>query len=287
MGIGARTPLRVRKKNLKNPSFRQVAVVKVGSKQGNTGMKYNNRKRDSSWGGGAVDSANVKFKQVGVYEPPRLQDLKWQNRLKTKRHYIWRNPPHAPRNTSTYILQSKRAGAFEFLTSPAIDSTSLAPASSPLPLYKEGVVEEVKQWGVDGYGSMTNLIRLRSSSDDEQMGAVHFDGTFNGDGVQSGDTGAHSMRGVEQRLEQDLVRFELTYPPRRMEDQYALQRRVEEQEQQIAFLEDENLTLRERVYILQQEMGDLRQRLGLTTPARLDVPDDAYSELVDPLSDAV
>lgn len=286
MGIGIRTPFRVRKKQLKAPFIRQEGgAEKVGSTQEAAAMKYS-RKRDFTWYGEAINATRAK--RIRVHEPPRLQELKWQNRLRaTKKPYVWRNPPHAPRNTSTYILQSKRAGAFEFLTSTVVDSPSLAPSCSPLPLYKDGVVEEVKQWGVDGYGSMANLIRLRSSGDDEQMGGINFVGTVDGDGVQFGDTGFHTMRGVEQRLEQDLVRFELTYPPRRMEDQYCLQRKVEEQEQQIAFLEDENFALRERVSVLQQETGDLRQRLGLPNPARLDVPDDAYSELVDPLSDAV
>uniref|UniRef100_A0A0A9EU91 Uncharacterized protein n=1 Tax=Arundo donax TaxID=35708 RepID=A0A0A9EU91_ARUDO len=114
------------------------------------------------------------------------------------------------------------------------------------------------QWGVDGYGSMKGLIRLRSSPQPANPSASDDDDEGNSSGS---DVEEHVE--VERRLDHDLSRFEMVYPATgedpggyvfEDDDEY-------DQDAHVARLEEENLTLKERLYLMEQEVGDMRRRL--------------------------
>lgn len=135
---------------------------------------------------------------------------------------------------------------------PAIIST---PVFSPLPLDRGLVDEANKEWGVNGYGSMNGLIRLRSSEFGRQ----------DSDSESDVEQGAHvqSVQQLEQRLDQDLSRFVMTYPSSSSQNDgpNLLETRIDDQESHIAHLEEENVTLKERLYLMQHEVEDLRRRM--------------------------
>lgn len=70
---------------------------------------------------------------------------------------------------------------------------------------------------------------------------------------------------MERRLDHDLSRFEMVYPGRGGEDAgggYLLEDEDEyDQDAHVARLEEENLTLKERLFLMEQEVGDMRRRL--------------------------
>jgi hypothetical protein len=116
------------------------------------------------------------------------------------------------------------------------------------------------QWGVDGYGSMKGLIRLRSSPQPANPNAAASDDDDEGNSSGS-DVEEHVE--VERRLDHDLSRFEMVYPGRG-EDAggYVLEDEDEyDQDAHVARLEEENLTLKERLFLMEQEVGDMRRRL--------------------------
>jgi len=89
-----------------------------------------------------------------------------------------------------------------------------------------------EKWGVDGYGTMKGLIRLRS-------GKVE----------------------VEKRLNNDLSsRFEMIFPS--SGDEHSLENRVDEQDLQITHLEEQNLLFKERIFLMERELDDLRRRVA-------------------------
>ena len=133
--------------------------------------------------------------------------------------------PLAPLNTTSFLIRAKKSGGIASLVSPC----PLTPAILPTPKLspsREFLVDMAKEeWGVDGYGSMNGLIRLRCPHRNEEE-------------VDEGSSGSD----VEERV--DLSRFEMVYPGAK-----------------IAHLEEENLTLKERLFIMQREMRDLSRRL--------------------------
>ncbi|KAL0927178.1 hypothetical protein M5K25_001341 [Dendrobium thyrsiflorum] len=212
---------------------------------------------------------------VGVtgYKPPTLNELQYQNRVKARRFYpkkkFSRFVPFAPRNTTSFIIRAKKSGGIASLVSPC----PVTPAILPTPKFspsRERLVDMAKEeWGVDGYGSMKGLIRLRSPTaggcragsggaeeeeDDE-------------DGSSESDVEEHVE--VERRLDHDLSRFEIVYPSFGEEQvvstgtAYVLENRVDDQDTHIAQLEEENLTLKERLFLMEREVGELRRRLQL------------------------
>ncbi|KAL0437254.1 UNVERIFIED_CONTAM: hypothetical protein Sradi_0433300 [Sesamum radiatum] len=126
-------------------------------------------------GGGGV--GNLNFNN---YNPPTLNELQHQNRLKTRKFFPKkkfnknynmnmnmggnnsRSAPFAPRNTTSFIIRAKKSGGIAPLVSPY----PMTPAVLPTPILspsREVLVDMAKEeWGVDGYGSMKGLIRLRS-----------------------------------------------------------------------------------------------------------------------------
>ncbi|KAK4407342.1 hypothetical protein Sango_0315200 [Sesamum angolense] len=71
---------------------------------------------------------------------------------------------------------------------------------------------------------------------------------------------------VERRLDHDLSRFEMIYNPNSvsvggMDYHNVLENRVDDQDTHIAQLEEENLILKERLFLMERELGDLRRRM--------------------------
>ncbi|XP_062194030.1 uncharacterized protein LOC133897345 [Phragmites australis] len=155
----------------------------------------------------------------------------------------------APRNTTSFLIRAKRAGGVASLVSPCPVTPAVLPTPRLSPA-REVLVEMAKEaWGVDGYGSMKGLIRLRS-----QAAAADVGGAAGGDsGSGASDVEEHVE--VERRLDHDLSRFEMVQPPA------AAAFDDEDDEARAARLEEENLTLRERLFLMERDMADLRRRL--------------------------
>lgn len=175
-----------------------------------------------------------------------------QNRLKVRRVFHqkkFRAPaPYAPRNTTSFIIRAKKAGGIASLVSPC----PLTPAVLPTPVLspaREGLIDMAKEeWGVNGYGSMKGFIRLRANNargdddvDDDDDDDVDDDSESDID-VDQAQYSPHSVQQFERRLDQDLSR-------------------VDDQESHILHLEEENLILKRRLLLMEQDMLDLRCRL--------------------------
>lgn len=203
----------------------------------------------SGGGGGGVRSSG--------YNPPTLQELQSQNRMKARRFYpkkkFNRFAPFAPRNTTSFIIRAKKSGGIASLVSPC----PVTPAILPTPIFspsREDLVDMAKEeWGVDGYGTMKGLIRLRSPGHENR------DDEDEDDGSSESDVEEHVE--VERRLDHDLSRFEMVYPNFGDEHAHLLENRVDDQDTHIAQLEEENLTLKERLFLMEREMAELRGRL--------------------------
>ncbi|KAK4608027.1 hypothetical protein RGQ29_001733 [Quercus rubra] len=241
----------------------------------------------SNIGGGIVGA--------GGYKPPALHELQSQNRLKARKFYqkkkfnntnnnnngnIGKNnrfAPYAPRNTTSFIIRAKKAGGIADLVSPC----PVTPAVLPTPIFspsREILGDMAKEeWGVDGYGSMKGLIRLRSPGHEHEL--VEEEEDENG-GSSESDVEEHVE--VERRLDHDLSRFEMIYPNYSgVEYNNVLENRVDDQDSHIAQLEEENLTLKERLFLMEREMGDLRRRLQFLERQSHVVAEDANEEVVE------
>ncbi|KAL7151753.1 hypothetical protein ABFS83_04G052700 [Erythranthe nasuta] len=244
--------------------------------------------------GGLGGIGNLNFNN---YQPPTLVDLQQQNRLKTRKFFSKkkfnnkninmgmnmnmnmgannnnnnnnnnynnsRSAPFAPRNTTSFLIRAKKSGGIASLVSPS----PMTPAVLPTPIFspsREVLVDMAKEeWGVDGYGSMKGLIRLRSPGHDMEG---HEDEDEDEGGSSESDVEEHVE--VERRLDHDLSRFEMIYNPNNinvsgMEYHNVLENRVDDQDSHIAQLEDENLILKERLFLMERELGDLRRRMQI------------------------
>ncbi|KAK6164247.1 hypothetical protein DH2020_001111 [Rehmannia glutinosa] len=233
--------------------------------------------------GGGGGLGNLNFNN---YQPPTLNELQHQNRLKTRKFFPKkkfnknnsmnmnmnmsannnnfnnrRSAPFAPRNTSSFIIRAKKSGGIASLVSPS----PMTPAVLPTPIFspsREVLVDMAKEeWGVDGYGSMKGLIRLRSPGHEMEM---HEDEEEDEGGSSESDVEEHVE--VERRLDHDLSRFEMIYNPNSvnvggMDYHNVLENRVDDQDSHIAQLEEENLILKERLFLMERELGDLRRRM--------------------------
>lgn len=181
-----------------------------------------------------------------------FQAMHTQNRLKVRRVFHQRKfrapAPYAPRNTTSFIIRAKKAGGIASLVSPC----PLTPAVLPTPVLspaREGLIDMAKEeWGVNGYGSMKGFIRLRANNargdddvDDDDDDDVDDDSESDID-VDQAQYSPHSVQQFERRLDQDLSR-------------------VDNQESHILHLEEENLILKRRLLLMEQDMADLRFRL--------------------------
>ncbi|KAF0905819.1 hypothetical protein E2562_008869 [Oryza meyeriana var. granulata] len=160
----------------------------------------------------------------------------------------------APRNTTSYLIRAKRAGGVASLVSPCPVTPAVLPTPQLSPA-REVLVEMAKEkWGVDGYGSMKGLIRLRSQVAD--AGGLPGEGEDSG----SGESDVEEHVEVERRLDHDLSRFEMVQLPAAAGDGED-EDDDEAEEARAARLEEENLTLRERLFLMERDMDDLRRRL--------------------------
>jgi hypothetical protein len=222
---------------------------------------------------------------AAAYQPPALGDLQVQNRAKARRwfksssssnpnpsnprkHYYFpkgRSKAAAPRNTTSFIIRAKRSGGIASLVSPCPVTPAVLPTPRLSPS-REGLADMAQaQWGVDGYGSMKGLIRLRSSPPQQQQPAAAAAAASDDDeeGNSSGSDVEEHVE-VERRLDHDLSRFEMVYPGRGGEDAggYVFEDDDDyDQDAHVARLEEENLTLKERLFLMEQEVGDMRRRL--------------------------
>ncbi|KAF3341300.1 hypothetical protein FCM35_KLT10144 [Carex littledalei] len=188
------------------------------------------------------------------YYPPSLHDLQIQNHLKSRRFYKKKYPnprfaPYAPRNTTSFIIRAKKSGGIASLISPSPATPAILPTPTFSPTRERLVDMAKEEWGVDGYGSMSGLIRLRTpkEADDEVDGSS-----------DSSESDVEEHVEVERRLDHDLSRFEMIYPAGTDEVPHG---EGDQAEARVARLEEENLTLRERLFLVETEMGEIRKRL--------------------------
>ncbi|GMQ00658.1 hypothetical protein CsSME_00047654 [Camellia sinensis var. sinensis] len=240
-----------------------------GGKKGNDMRKDGRRKEKpaiagsgNSGGGGVGVGGGVGIGGGGGgYKPPMLNELQHQNRLKARRFFPKKKfnnrfAPYAPRNTTSFIIRAKKSGGIASLVSPC----PVTPAVLPTPMFspsREVLGDMAKEeWGVDGYGSMKGLIRLRSPGNDAD---AHEDEEEDEGGSSESDVEEHVE--VERRLDHDLSRFEMIYPNYGVDYNNVLENRVEDQDTHIAQLEEENLILKERLFLMERELGELRRRM--------------------------
>ncbi|KAJ4971049.1 hypothetical protein NE237_004148 [Protea cynaroides] len=247
-----------------NASRQAFVATKPGGGRGNwKGKKQADKRKGRKEKGVAVSGNATGGGGVGGYKPPTLHELQSQNRLKARRFYpkkkFNRFAPYAPRNTTSFLIRAKKSGGITSLVSPC----PVTPAILPTPMFspsREVLGDMAKEeWGVDGYGSMKGLIRLRSPGH-EVREEVRDDEEEEEGGSSESDVEEHVE--VERRLDHDLSRFEMIYHPN-CTDEHAnlLENRVDDQGTHIAQLEEENLTLKERLFLMEIELVDLRRRL--------------------------
>ncbi|KAJ6430714.1 hypothetical protein OIU84_018262 [Salix udensis] len=191
------------------------------------GKNVNNNKRMEN------SNNNPALSGGGGYKPPSLNDLQTQNRMKARKYYHPKKKfnnrfaPYAPRNTTSFIIRAKKSGG-------------IASMVSPCPVTPAG------------------LIRLKSPGNE----ANEDEEDEEGNGSSESDVEEHVE--VERRLDHDLSRFEMIYPSGgggEYSYNNVLENRVDDQDTHIAQLEEENLTLKERLFLMERELGDLRRRL--------------------------
>lgn len=192
---------------------------------------------------------------------------------------VARSAPFAPRNTTSFLIRAKRAGGIASLVSPC----PVTPAVLPTPKFspsREALVDSAKEeWGVDGYGSMNGLIRLRSPRTPPAVPPpVAAAEEAAEEGSSESDMEEHVE--VERRLDHDLSRFEMLYCPgftdpedsrggsshahthaQALGPSFLLGSHVDGPDTHILRLEEENLSLRDRLFLMERDMADMRRRL--------------------------
>ncbi|XP_073011975.1 uncharacterized protein [Typha latifolia] len=218
--------------------FQKPRPVFTGTAAGRPNWKV--KKPPAAAGVGAGDESQYQSR----YNPRRFFPKKKHNRF----------APFAPRNTTSFIIRAKKSGGIASLVSPC----PVTPAILPTPRFspsREGLVDMAKEeWGVDGYGSMKGLIRLRESKEED-------DELVEEDGNGSSESEVEEHVEVERRLDHDLSRFEMVYPRRRGDEGYDDDDDEEEEESNIVRLAEENVMLKERLFLMEREMGEIRRRL--------------------------
>lgn len=255
-------------------------------------------------GGGSgvgISGGNLHFRN---YNPPTLNELQHQNRLKARKFFPkkkfnknvnvnmnmntntntagngGRSAPYAPRNTTSFLIRAKKSGGIAPLVSPYPVTPSVLPTPILSPTTEVLGDMAKEEWGVDGYGSMKGLIRLRPHWHEME---VNDDEEEDEGGSSESDVEEHVE--VERRLDHDLSRFEMIYEPNSvnaggMDYHNVLENRVDDQDTHIAQLEEENLILKERLFLMERELGDLRRRM-LSLERRGGRVDDANEEVLE------
>lgn len=147
--------------------------------------------------------------------------------------------PYAPRNTTSFLIRAKKSGGIAFPSTPVTPAVLPTPEFSPA---REVVVDTAKEeWGVNGYGTMSGLIRLR------ELGR-------NGEEGDRGCGSSESDVEVERRLDHDLSRFEMIYPN-------ANGGEIDNRDSCVGRVEEESMSLKERLFSMENELEDMRRRV--------------------------
>lgn len=164
--------------------------------------------------------------------------------------------PCAPYNTSSYLMRAGKLGINAPLLSPAtpaLDTPVVSPA--PWPCESLGDCKVANELGVNAYGSMNGRIRLRSDDMEHDSSSCGESDTEHCGRRRPAD----SVQQVEERIDHGLQRFEMLYNPNSPPRRHAA---VADQETHIQHLEEENLSLQQRLWAMSQELSHLRRRLG-------------------------
>ncbi|KAF8067097.1 hypothetical protein N665_1154s0004 [Sinapis alba] len=232
-------------------------------------------------GGGKNRVYNVQKRRdgscSGCYKPRALNKLRSKNRkFCPKNKYANRYVPYAPRNTSSFIIRAKKSGGIADSVSPCLVSPSVLPSPMFSPSV-EGLGNMVKEeWGVDVYGSMEGLVRLRSD-------AVRELEPFNEDEGGSCKSDEEKHVEVEKRLDNDLSQLEMVCPndSGRFEYNNDLENRVDYQNRHTAQLEEENLTVKQRLFLMEREFCDFKRRLESLERRNMVVGENGNGEVVE------
>ncbi|CAN4110447.1 unnamed protein product [Withania somnifera] len=174
---------------------------------------------------------------------------------KKKHRENYRFTPFTPHNTTSFLIRAKKSGGIASLVSPCPVTPAVLPTPKFSPSREISADVAKEEWGVDGYGSMSGLIRVRSPENEREE-------EDEGEGViVSWDS---DVEEVEKRLSHDLSRFEMIYDPRNGgsgRDGYDFGYRVDDVEEHIERLEEENMELKEKMYVMERELEELRKRV--------------------------
>lgn len=185
------------------------------------------------------------------HAPARFEGSLFQNVSKVFMRNEQRVRPEAPRNSTSYIIRSKcMDGTAPVVTpSPITPAVIVTPGLSPLPRYSQQFADEVTEWGVNGYGSMNGLIRAKTVVKDDSES-------------DSRSSHAQSVEQLEERLDQDLNRFEMVYPSGDIQAS-PVESLLFDHEYHIAQLKSENNTLKERIKSIEDEVDGLKTRVQM------------------------
>ncbi|CAN7008736.1 unnamed protein product [Brassica rapa subsp. trilocularis] len=212
----------------------------------------------------------------GCYKPRALNKLQSNRKLYLKNKYGNRYVPYAPRNTSSFIIRGKKSGGIADSVSPSLVTPSVLPSPvfSPSVEVLGNMVKE--EWGVDVYGSMEGLVRLRSDG-------IHELEPFDEDEGGSCKSDVEEHAEVETRLDKDLSQVEMVCPNdgARFEYNNDLENRVDDQNKHIAQLEEENLTVKERLLLMERGFGDFMRRLECLERGNMVVGENGNGKVVE------
>ncbi|XP_048136285.1 uncharacterized protein LOC115726734 [Rhodamnia argentea] len=270
-----------------NPGFGSLKqpMMPLPGRSNWKGKKPNDKRNDPRKVPKAIPNAGMSGGAGGKgYQPPALSDLQYQNRLKSKKYYPKKKfnnrfAPYAPRNTTSFIIRAKKSGGIASMVSPC----PVTPAVLPTPIFspsREVLVDMAKEeWGVDGYGSMKGLIRLRNEVEIRDNEEEEDENEEDNNGSSESDV-EEEKDSVMSRLDHEMNRFEMVYPNYGSDYSNLLVNRVDDQDTHIAQLEEENLALRERLFLMERDMEDLRRRLSFLERQN-HVDEDANEEVVE------
>ncbi|KAK4753685.1 hypothetical protein SAY87_001789 [Trapa incisa] len=115
-----------------NPS-KNFHSMKPGFGRGNWKVKKPNDTRNPNQ---LLNSGIGSAAGASGYQPPTLNELQFQNRLKARKYYPKKKfnnrfAPYAPRNTTSFIMRAKKSGGIASLVSPC----PVTPAVLPTPIF--------------------------------------------------------------------------------------------------------------------------------------------------------
>lgn len=200
-------------------------------------------------------------------------------------------------------ILAKKSGGIADSVSPSLVTPSVLPSPmfSPSVEVLGNMVKE--EWGVDVYGSMEGLVRLRSDG-------IHELEPFDEDEGGSCKSDVEEHAEVETRLDKDLSQVQMVCPndgarfeynndlENRVNDQTRhtaqlsngggrfeynndFENRVDDQNKHIAQLEEENLTVKERLLLMEREFGDFKRRLESLERRNMVVGENGNGEVVE------